>query len=213
MKFCCAVLTTLLAASSGASIKWTGIVNDQQWTTPNNWYPAQVPGPSDDVTIDDAEGKDAVVVLTTSATLRSLSIGSLLGNKAMLRVLAPLSANGISIEQNGVFRVNSGVANVRTPQLTVSGEWDFFAGSFTGNANIYQGIANFGTQAAKVFNNATVSITTNGNVIAGGSLQFKGASRITSNTAVVATGNNFQCIVQDNSSGNYFISRGFTWNQ
>ena len=214
MKFCCAVLTTLLAASSGASIKWTGIVNDQQWTTPNNWYPAQVPGPSDDVTIDDAEGKDAVVVMVSANEIRvrSVTLGNLVSNKAKLRVLAPLSVSQVTVSKNGLLEVNSGAAVITNPDLTVSGEWDFFAGSFKGNATV-TGFANFGTPAAKVFDSSNIKITSHKHVVASGSLQFKGSSTISSRTGITSKGNDFQCIVQDDSEGNSFVAGYFSWKQ
>eukprot|EP01061_Rhynchopus_euleeides_P006314 TRINITY_DN1536_c0_g1_i4.p1 TRINITY_DN1536_c0_g1~~TRINITY_DN1536_c0_g1_i4.p1 ORF type:complete len:450 (+),score=140.20 TRINITY_DN1536_c0_g1_i4:23-1351(+) len=34
----------MVACVQGEAIKWTGIINDQQWGTANNWYPAKVPG-------------------------------------------------------------------------------------------------------------------------------------------------------------------------
>ena len=212
MKFCCAVLTTLLAASSGASIKWTGIVNDQQWTTPNNWYPAQVPGPDDDVIINDAENNDAVVITTTNITVKSVSLGNLESKKARLRVLAPFSTSKIIISNNGFLEIDSGIAVVNCPVVNCAGEWDFFAGTFVGNATI-TGFANFGTSAAKIFENSTILIRSAVPVVASGSLQFKVSSSITSSSGIRSMGNDFQCLVQDTSTGNYFNAGGFTWKQ
>eukprot|EP01060_Flectonema_neradi_P007494 TRINITY_DN1522_c7_g1_i1.p1 TRINITY_DN1522_c7_g1~~TRINITY_DN1522_c7_g1_i1.p1 ORF type:complete len:212 (+),score=54.92 TRINITY_DN1522_c7_g1_i1:70-705(+) len=207
-----AALLTLVASSSAASISWTGIVNDQQWTTANNWYPAQVPGASDDVTIDDSEGKDAVVVMTTPQTVRSLSIGNKVANKATLNVLSALSAGSVTVAENGHAVINSGAASLATGVLSVNGKWSHYAGTFAGNATV-NGIADFGMQSAKVFDKATVDIKSTSEIIAAGSLQFQGGSVITGTSSVTASGNNFQCLVADKSTGNKFTAGGFSWVQ
>ena len=207
-----ALFAALVASSSATSISWTGIVNDQQWTTSNNWYPAQVPGPNDDVTIDEAEGKDAVVVMIGEFSVRTLSIGNKVANKATLNILSPLSAGSVNVAENGNVVVNSGAASLSTGEFTVNGRWSHYAGSFSGNATV-NGVADFGKQSAKVFNKATINVKSTSNVIAGGSLQFEGSSVITATAGITATGNNFQCLVADKSTGNRFTAGGFSWIQ
>eukprot|EP01060_Flectonema_neradi_P029179 TRINITY_DN3972_c0_g1_i1.p1 TRINITY_DN3972_c0_g1~~TRINITY_DN3972_c0_g1_i1.p1 ORF type:complete len:215 (+),score=47.71 TRINITY_DN3972_c0_g1_i1:89-733(+) len=210
-----AFLASILAVSSAATITWTGIVNDQQWGTVNNWYPAQVPGPNDDVQINDAEGKDAIVVLTSPTTIgvRSMTVGTSAGSKSRVRVLCPLSVSTeVVVGYNGVLEVNSGAANLTATTLTVEGEWDFWAGRFTGNATV-SGIANFGQQSAKVFDTAVVRIQSKQPVIAGGSVQFRNNSHVEATTGITASGPNFQCIVADQSTTNSFMALGFSWQQ
>ena len=206
-------LAALCATTQGVAVKWTGIVNDQQWSTSNNWYPAQVPGPNDDVTIDDAEGKDATVVLVKPYTIGSLSMGNSASNHAHLRVLSGLTvARSVTVQQNGNLEINSGAAGLSSNAITVSGELSFYAGTLTGAASI-TGLANFGQQSAKVFQNVTVAVQSSKNVIAAGSMQFKQNSKITATTGVVANGNNFQCLVADKSNSNSFVAKGFSWKQ
>ena len=208
-------LAALCATTQGVAVKWTGIVNDQQWSTSNNWYPAQVPGPNDDVTINDAEGKDATVVLVKPYSIRSLSMGNSASNHAHLRVLSGLSVAGaVSVQQNGNLEINSGAAGLSSDKIQVFGELSFFAGTLTGSATITStGLANFGQQSAKVFDAATVKVLSTREVIAAGSLQFKGNSTVTATSGVVANGNNYQVIVMDKSTQNSFVTGGFAWTQ
>eukprot|EP01061_Rhynchopus_euleeides_P006654 TRINITY_DN156_c0_g1_i6.p4 TRINITY_DN156_c0_g1~~TRINITY_DN156_c0_g1_i6.p4 ORF type:complete len:236 (+),score=97.71 TRINITY_DN156_c0_g1_i6:98-709(+) len=203
----------MVAVSAGTQVKWTGIVNDQQWTTANNWYPAVVPGANDDVTIDDAESKDATVVLVQPTSIGSLTMGNMVANSARLRVLANLTvARTITVQGNGHLEINSGAAQVTCPKTSVKGELAFLAGAISGAVQV-DGLANFGTQAAKVFDGAAVTVNSTRQVAASGSLQFKQGSVVTANTGVVAEGSNFQCIVMDASTGNAFEARGFAWKQ
>ena len=205
-------LLSVVVATHGAAVKWTGIVKDNQWTTANNWYPAGVPGSNDDVTIDDAEGVDATVVIVNPTHVGSLSIGGGLYN-ARLRVLNGLTvARVVDVYPKGTLEMNSGVAGLTSRGLTVSGTFQFAAGTFIGGATIY-GVADFGGQAAKVFYNASVSITNTAAMSAAGSLQFKATSHIVSSGSIVSSGQNFQCIVMDTSVGNSFIANGFSWKQ
>lgn len=207
------VLAASVALAEATAIKWTGIVNDQQWTTANNWYPAQVPGPNDAVTIDDAEGKDAVVVLTspTPVAIGSLSMGNSVTNHARLRVLAPLTVNHFAtVQPNGVLEINSGAAGLSCNMVNVAGQLDFAAGTMVGNATI-TGFANFQGQAAKVLDKTHITVKSQQTMVASGSIQFKGSSTITSNTGIIAKGQDFQCIVMDQSANNKFAAHGFSW--
>eukprot|EP01064_Diplonema_japonicum_P036067 TRINITY_DN7_c0_g1_i11.p1 TRINITY_DN7_c0_g1~~TRINITY_DN7_c0_g1_i11.p1 ORF type:complete len:229 (+),score=72.99 TRINITY_DN7_c0_g1_i11:47-688(+) len=205
------MLAATVAVAEGIAIKWTGIVNDQQWTTPNNWYPAQVPGPYDTVTIDDAEGKDAIVVLVQPAVVGSLTMGNNNENNARLRVLAPLTVNSyISVQPNGVLEINSGAASLTCGNTVVAGQLNFGSGVLSTNATI-TGLANISTQAAKVFLNSNIKVISSQTVLASGSLQFKQSSSFVTDTGVTSQGMDFQCIVMDQSTGNKFHSSGFNW--
>lgn len=211
MSRCLAVLA-LATAASAVQVQWTGIVNNQQWTTPNNWYPAKVPTQFDDVVIDDAEGKDAVIVLVAPAAVNSLTIGSKTAN-ARLRVLSTLNVTTtIQVNRQGVMELNSGAATATAGLTNVAGRLEFMAGTLEGPVRV-SGVAAFQGQGAKVFKNAKVSITNRSDMVAEGSLQFMGSSSVVGAGNIVATGNNFQCIVMDKSAGNSFVSGGFHWSQ
>ena len=206
------VFAALFCAATADQRTWTGIINDEQWGTANNWYPAGVPGPNDDVVINDAETKDATVVLVQAATVNSLTVGGAAAH-VRVRVLAGLVvATTLKVESHGVLEVNSGAAAVSCNNVSVAGELEFAAGSLLGGFAI-SGTANFGGQAAKAFNGATVTITSAQNVLAAGSIQFLGSSTVTAKTGVVASGANTQFIVMDQSTDNSFVAKGFEWRQ
>jgi hypothetical protein len=64
-----------------AKITWTGHAGDNNWNNAANWSPAQVPGPSDTVTISTSVATDinvsneAVGALTTNSHV-TLTVGS-----------------------------------------------------------------------------------------------------------------------------------------
>ena len=206
-------LLSVVVATHGTAVKWTGIVKDNQWTTANNWYPAGVPGANDDVTIDDAEGTDATVVIVQPTSIGSLNVGNSVSNGARLRVLNSLTvARQVNVYPKGTLELNSGDAGLTSRGTTVSGTFQFAAGTFMGTADVH-GVADFGGQAAKVFYNATVTVTNTAAMSAAGSLQFKGGSHVVSAGSIVSTGQNFQCIVMDTSVNNSFIANGFSWKQ
>eukprot|EP01065_Artemidia_motanka_P018581 TRINITY_DN218_c0_g1_i3.p1 TRINITY_DN218_c0_g1~~TRINITY_DN218_c0_g1_i3.p1 ORF type:complete len:239 (+),score=93.86 TRINITY_DN218_c0_g1_i3:61-717(+) len=211
-------LTVALAAGCEAvGIKWTGIVNDQQWTTANNWYPAQVPGAGDAVTIDEADGKDAVVVLTKATSIASLTMGDLVSTSAKLRLLGPLTVSqSVSVQINGEIEINSGAAALSAPTGDVKGTLSFLAGTLQGKYTV-SGKANFGgasAQASKIFTYATVSHTGSANMLAGGSWQFKNSSAVSTTAGVDGSGENYQLIGDaKGDKKNSFTSPGFNWTQ
>jgi hypothetical protein len=194
------------------------VVGDQQWTTANNWYPAQVPGKGDTVVIDDADRKNAVVVLTRDTAVKALQIGQKVATSAKLRLLAALEVSGsVSVSYNGEIEINSGVAALSTPKAVVQGKLSFLSGLLQGDYNI-AGSADFGGKAAqgsKLFQSATVQHTGKGNVLAGGSWQFAKGSKMTTTAGVEASGSTFQLIIatNDTSTGNGLVSPGFNWTQ
>lgn len=211
-----ALAVALAVSAEAGQIKWTGIVNDQQWTTANNWYPAQVPGAGDAVVIDDNDGKDATVVLTVPTSIASLQIGDLVSTTAKLRLLAALQVTqSVDVSYNGEIEVNSGVAALSTPTATVEGKLSFLSGALQGSYTI-SGAANFGSagaQGAKLFNYAKVVHTGSASLTAGGSWQFANGSTVTTTAGVAASGTNFQIIVapKDAGKGEKFSSPGFNW--
>eukprot|EP00756_Hemistasia_phaeocysticola_P036764 Hpha_TRINITY_DN16658_c4_g1::TRINITY_DN16658_c4_g1_i1::g.183513::m.183513 len=202
----------------GTRIVWTGVVGDEQWTTANNWYPAQVPGKGDTVVIDDADRKNAVVVLTRDTAVKALQMGQNVATSAKLRLLAALEVSGsVSVSYNGEIEINSGKAALSTPKAVVQGKLSFLSGLLQGDYNI-PGSADFGGKAAqgsKLFRSATVQHTGKGNVLAGGSWQFAKGSKMTTTAGVEASGSTFQLIIatNDTSTGNGFVSPGFNWTQ
>jgi hypothetical protein len=211
-----ALAVALAVGAEASQIKWTGIVNDQQWTTANNWYPAQVPGAGDAVVIDDNDGKDATVVLTVPTSIASLQIGDLVSTTAKLRLLAALQVTqSVDVSYNGEIEVNSGVAALSTPAGKVEGKLSFLSGTLQGKYDI-SGAANFGSakaQGAKLFNYASVTHTGKAALTAGGSWQFANGSTVSTTAGVDTSGTNFQIIVASKDSGKdeSFTSPGFNW--
>eukprot|EP00660_Eupelagonema_oceanica_P018804 gene18804-9087_t len=144
------LLASLAAPAQATSYTWRGII-DNQWTTPNNWQPATSaagPGdsPSDVVTIDDNEGKNAEVELTSPKSIAQLNMGDKLGVHATLRLLNQLTVSqSLSVQPNGILELNAGLAALSCPDVTVAGKLHFRSGLLTGGFKINTpGTADFG---------------------------------------------------------------------
>jgi len=190
------VLIALAAALvSAEAIKWTGIAEDNQWYNHINWYPAQVPGQNDDVTIN-----HGVVYCTQSTAVQSLTMGMEVGQTANLTVYKNflVGSGGASIAQNGNFFVNTGLDQV-FGQFTVGGTFNFIDGVLGGTYSITRGgFANLGNGNEKGFNGAT--FTSKGELTICGVLQLNQSSQIIIESNTVA--NCQQLIIQngDNSA-------------
>lgn len=219
-------LLALVGSASATAYTWRGII-DNQWTTANNWQPVGVPGdnPSDAVTIDDQEGKNANVQLTTKdgsgKNIAVLNVGDKMAAKAKLTVLVPLTVSqSVSVPPNGELQINSGTAALNTPSAAIQGKLEFYSGVLQGTYSIQTpGQACFGSadfQGAKTFNYANVSIDTSAPVLAGGPWMFDQKSSISIKTAAIqASGNAFQIQLKDaqNSTGNSISAVSFSWAQ
>jgi len=78
IKYCCLLVNCLLVQYVIAQLRWDGQGQDQQWATAANWEGDEVPGPDDDVLLDNfwIQG-DYLVSLPAGAeqvTVRSLTI-------------------------------------------------------------------------------------------------------------------------------------------
>jgi hypothetical protein len=91
------ILTTLLIALScvnGKAIKWTGYGDNNQWDYKPNWYPDDVPGANDDVTIT-----CGLVIVTAPVTVNSLGMGNSFNCNATLEVLSSFNViNTLTVE-------------------------------------------------------------------------------------------------------------------
>eukprot|EP01063_Lacrimia_lanifica_P009751 TRINITY_DN1663_c1_g2_i1.p3 TRINITY_DN1663_c1_g2~~TRINITY_DN1663_c1_g2_i1.p3 ORF type:complete len:224 (+),score=116.87 TRINITY_DN1663_c1_g2_i1:86-757(+) len=216
------VFATLFCAANAATKTWTGIINDQQWSTANNWLPAGAPGPQDDVVIDgDDKGMDTTVQLVGAAsTVKSLTVGAKDANVHVTLLDGLMVSGTTTVGANGLLELNSGAAAISCNDVQVAGEFRFESGTVLGNVAI-SGKANFGGAGAKVFNGATVKVSSAEDVTALGPLQFKGNTTISApNSAVVSQGiagsaAPFQLsfMVMDDSTANSFVAKGLSWKQ
>ena len=210
-------LLSVVVATHCAEVRWIGLAKDNQWSTASNWYPAGVPGSDDDVSISNDLGEDeTTVIVVQPAHVKSLIIGDLDSYKARLRVFTSLSVTAnVYVTSSGTLELSTEVAGLIVPEkMAVLGTFQFTAGILIGGVTSIYGVADFGGQAAKVFYNASIFIgETAAAMSAAGSLQFMASSKIVSGGSIVSTGQNFQCIVKDDSVGNYFITNGFLWKQ
>ena len=113
-RFACCILALLaVSTANAASIKWTGYAKNGQWGTSTNWYPDQVPGPNDDVSIN----KGGNVTITTPVTVQSIAMGNDVGEFPYLIVDNSLLVEStLTVNANGGIIMNSGAA-------AISGKW------------------------------------------------------------------------------------------
>ena len=215
-------LLSVVVATHCAEVTWTGLAKDNQWATASNWHPAGVPGADDDVSIyqDWDAGVDETIVIVQPTHVRVLIIGALSKDtyKSHLRVFNSLIVSAaVQVSASGTLELSSEVAALTTPRMLVFGTFQFTAGALLDAVTsiYYSGVADFGGQTAKVFYNSSISISsdTATAMSAAGSLQFRASSKISSSLDIVSTGQNFQCIVTDDSVGNSFTANGFSWKQ
>lgn len=205
----------LAACAQAKEITWRGIENDNQWTTPNNWQPAQVPAAGDAVIINDYDGSsDTEVVLTVPATIATLVVGAST-HKAKLRVLGSLTVTQtVTISNNGEVEVNSGGAAFSVPSAEVTGELSFLSGLLQGEFDI-SGKANFGGSAARTLQFARVTHTGPENVVAGGFWAMKNESTFSTirglDASVQPKGFGIQVAPGDTGKGCSFTSPKFNW--
>jgi hypothetical protein len=122
------VVVGLLGATDAASVLWTGYVNDNQWTTQNNWYPNTVPGPNDDVTID-----KGTVFVTIPTGVQSIVMGTNVDTPANLTFYHAFAVGtgGLQVKANGNLNVNSGLETI-TGTVSVDGTLTFLSGFISG---------------------------------------------------------------------------------
>jgi hypothetical protein len=135
----------LICVANAASIKWTGLAQNNQWTSTVNWYPAQVPGPNDDVTIETGS-----VQVTISTGVNSLTMGTSVDGMANLTIFQSfVVASTMDVDVNGNLFLNAGTASLQGT-VTVKGHLYLQSGTIGGQLTVTQnGIADLSGQATK----------------------------------------------------------------
>lgn len=161
-------LAAVAATTNGAALLWTGYANNNQWDTADNWYPAQVPGAADDVTIH-----TGVVQSTTFVSVNSLLMGDRLEGKANLTIFSGFNVfQGMQIYQNGNVFLTSGSSAI-TGTVTCQGSLIFSSGSVSGAVSV-TGTADLSGAAAKTITSG--SLTLSGSSVIGGVVSLAGTS-------------------------------------
>jgi hypothetical protein len=162
----CLALAALAAVSEATSILWTGYANNGQWNSPTNWYPAQVPGAEDDVTIH-----IGTVQATTFVSVNSLLMGDQLAGTANLTIFNGFNVfQQMQVYQNGQVSLTSGASNLNGV-IVIQGSLVFSSGSVQGTITV-TGSANLGGSAAKTLNACDLSL--NGPSTIGGTVTLRG---------------------------------------
>ena len=187
----CAI--ALLAASGSAeSIKWTGIVNNGQWDTANNWYPNQVPGPQDDVTID-----KGIVTITSPVTVNSIGMGTAFSEPANLTIDSTLNVGTLTVDGNGNLIMASGAAMV-SGTVQIEGNLIWSVGMASGTWTISsRGVASLIGQGEKTFSGCGFSSA--GTMTATGLIVLNQSSQVTVSSTLTASGD-FSVQAQDNTA-------------
>ena len=164
------VFISNIAAMNALTLVWTGQVSSD-WQTAGNWYPNQVPTPSDDVFIAGngtlvGPGITVVtqpIVTATTSVARNLT----LDNGALLT-----NANGSQLSLAGNFINNGGaVAGVGNGTLALTGD---AAQDISGSTATTFWNLSVGTNGATTSTAASIqrSLTTTGNLAIGSGLAF-----------------------------------------
>ena len=124
------IIAVVVVAAHAASLKWTGYANNNQWDTPTNWYPAQVPAANDDVTIE-----SGVVQVPGNGACNSVVMGTLFDHPANLTIFGQffVGNGGLNVAGNGNLIINSGDASViASGPVSVGGLLSFMSGTISG---------------------------------------------------------------------------------
>jgi hypothetical protein len=180
------VLTIALLQASAVmatSIAWTGILNNNQWETADNWNPAQVPGANDDVTI--VKGN---VQLTAATSVASLTMGGAFAASANLTLFKAFFVSGtMTVQGNGNLIINTGLDTV-SGTVDVAGAVQVIDGTLGGEWTIGKiGKADLGNANEKTF--AGCNFVANGDLTLGGVIVLNQSSVVTINAAVSASSN------------------------
>lgn len=180
----CTVALCLAAAVHGISIKWTGYANNNQWDSPTNWYPDQVPSTNDDVTID-----SGVVQIPNAAGCNSLTMGTNFNNPANVTIFNTfiVGNGGMTVEGNGNVFVNAGTASINGV-VNIAGNLFFQSGALSGQVTVgSRGYADLSGAAQKVL--IGCSFSSAGGLILGGNIVLNQSSQFTVTSSATASGN------------------------
>eukprot|EP01061_Rhynchopus_euleeides_P010365 TRINITY_DN19806_c0_g1_i4.p1 TRINITY_DN19806_c0_g1~~TRINITY_DN19806_c0_g1_i4.p1 ORF type:complete len:228 (+),score=87.29 TRINITY_DN19806_c0_g1_i4:60-743(+) len=183
------LLGCAVAASHGASLTWTGKI-DEVWENGDNWEPAYVPGPNDDVIINNkSPGSDAVVVLRSPRTVRSVVIGEQSTTTATLDLQHHLNITEVlEVQPYGTMKLSTQLAELECNAVGVAGQLQFFAGTLSTQKMSVTGYASFLATGEVVFNNVKLNLITRQPVMASGQLKFVGNCSLTSSADISASG-------------------------
>jgi hypothetical protein len=196
----------LICVANAASIKWTGLAANNQWTSPVNWYPAQVPGPNDDVTIETGD-----VQVTISTGVNSLIMGTNVNGVANLTIFQSfVVAQTLNCDVNGNLFINAGTASLQGT-VTVEGNFYFQSGTIGGQISISsKGAADLSGGATK--NLIGAGLTNQGTIVLSGVVNFNQSSVFTNQGSIVASGF-AQLIAGDTTATEFDSSAGsFAYN-
>lgn len=204
------VLVALVAAmASAASIKWTGIANDNQWTNHINWYPAQVPGPNDDVSIPAGN-----VLVTIPTGVNSLTMGIMVDQSANLTLFQAfvVGNGGMQVEGNGNLIIQAGLSQI-FGQVTIGGTLNFVDGVLGGSWTIAKhAYANLGNANEKGFSGCAFvsqgTLSLGGVIVLNQSSTFTLQSSTTSNSNLIIQGLDGTSVLFDASDASYTYSVG-----
>jgi hypothetical protein len=196
------IFSLLVVYASAASIKWTGIQGNNQWTTAENWYPAQVPSTGDDVTID-----SGTVLCTVPTGVNSLVIGTMVtvsGNLTLFQDFY-IGSGGMTVEANGNLIINSGSALV-SGTVIIAGTLTFGAGTLSGTWTLSnRGSASLIGAGQKTFSGCQFQAS--GPVSFGGLIALNQSSVITISSTATASGD-FAIQAQDTTPVLFDASAG-----
>jgi hypothetical protein len=200
--FVACALALLIFSADAISIKWTGYANNNQWFTPTNWYPDQVPSTGDDVTIS-----SGVVEVPQAAGVNSLVMGDSFSSSANLTIFNDfiIGSGGLNVQGNGNVFVNAGSASI-TGVVNLDGQLYFQSGSFSGQVTVSsKGVADLSGPAQKVFTACSFvssgSLTLGGNIVLNQSSQFSVTSTATASGDFAIMNGDGSSVLFDTSAG------------
>ena len=187
------IIAVVVVAAHAASLKWTGYANNNQWDTPTNWYPAQVPAANDDVTIE-----SGVVQVPGNGACNSVVMGTLFDHPANLTIFGQffVGNGGLNVAGNGNLIINSGDASViASGPVSVGGLLSFMSGTISGK---WTGVGkvDLGGAAQKVLSGCNFQMK--GNSVLSGVILMKESSMMKLMGPVAASGD--LTMQQDSSS-------------
>jgi hypothetical protein len=194
----------LVSQAAAISVSWTGYAKDNQWTTAVNWYPAQVPGVNDDVTIS-----KGIVICTIETGVASLGMGDSFEAPANLTIFNQffVGSGGMTVQGNGNLIIGGGNSQVSgSGQINVAGTVQWIAGAIGGSWTISnRATLNAGNQNEKALIGAGVQME--GTMLLGGVLVLNQSSVLTV-TGTVKASTDVHIQAQDSTAVSFDASKG-----
>ena len=174
-----AAVSVLIAAIAvrGDKILWTGYANNNQWDTPTNWYPAQVPGATDDAVIH-----TGLVKAPNYVAINSLIMGDRTEGTANLTIYNTfMVTTSMQVYQYGFVKLNSGNANLQA-SATIMGGLTFASGTLQGAITV-SGWADLSDASSKTLSGGVNAVLSGPSTIAGTLFLGGGASLVIAGTS------------------------------